>query len=241
MAVVIACCASLTGCIDAMPEMTEEQQALVAEYAADIILKHSKYYDDGLADLSQIEEVTATVEEPELEFIEEETEDSISEEYDLQEEITEEGRELAELSNVSFSEALGFPDIDITFESFIITDAYPDDDNAGFFVNAPKNRKMLVMQFDLNNISDETISCDIASLETVAYVSINGASEQKAMSTELLVDDFSSYRGEIAAGDKVSLVIAAETDDDMTVEDVESIIMSVELADGRFNTKLYEK
>ena len=77
--------------------------------------------------------------------------------------------------------------------------------------------------------------------KTVAYVSINGAGEQKAMSTELLVDDFSSYRGEIAAGDKVSLVIAAETDDDMTVEDVESIIMSVELADGRFNTKLYEK
>lgn len=239
MAVALACCTSLSGCIDAMPDMTDEQQALVAEYAADIILKHSKYYDDGLADLSELEEVEPTAEEPEPEYIEEEPEDSISEEYDLADEISEEQKELAELSNVSFAEALGFSDIDITFENFQVTDAYPDDDNAGFFVNAPQGKNMLVMQFDLNNISNETVACDIASLEPGIYVSVNGSGEKKAMSTELLLDDFSSYKGEIAAGDKVSLVVATETDGDMTVADVESIIISVELADGRFNAKLY--
>ena len=34
----------LTGCIDLMPDMTEEQSELVAEYAADMLLKYSPNY-----------------------------------------------------------------------------------------------------------------------------------------------------------------------------------------------------
>ena len=40
----------LTGCVDQMPEMTEEQSALIAEYAADMLLKYSPNYVYKIAD-----------------------------------------------------------------------------------------------------------------------------------------------------------------------------------------------
>ena len=40
----------LTGCIDSMPDMTEEQSELVAEYAADMLLKYSPNYHYRIAE-----------------------------------------------------------------------------------------------------------------------------------------------------------------------------------------------
>lgn len=239
MCVVMAfiCCLSLTGCIDAMPDMTEEQQALVAEYAADLLLKHSKYYDNGLADLDKIQEAEAVVEEPEPEFVEEDEEDILEDEEALQDERQEGTEEATELTDVSLAEALDLEKIDIIFEQYEITDAYPND-NAAFFVNAPQGKKMLVMHFSLKNLSSESVECDIASIEPKIYVSVNDSGDKKAMSTPLLLDDFTTYKGTIAAEDSVSCVVITEVDGDMTEEEVSHISISVDVAEGRLVASL---
>lgn len=240
----LACSAALTGCMDAMPDMTQEQQALVAEYAADLLLKYSKYYDDGLADLAEMQENETDREEPELEIIEEEETDIFEEEMEVAEvekeaDENEQSEAMAELSDASFAEALGMSDVDISFEQFFVTDAYPEEENAAFFVNAPRGKNMLVVQFSIKNITDDTITCDIATKEIQAYFSVNGSAEKKAMSTPILLDDFTTFRGEVAPDEKASAVMIMEVDSEMTTEDVESITMRVELTDGMYRAKLY--
>ena len=51
--------AAVTGCGNSIPEMTGEQQELVVEYAADVLVKHSKNYDGKLVELSVVREAEA--------------------------------------------------------------------------------------------------------------------------------------------------------------------------------------
>ena len=44
----------LTGCIDAMPELTAEQSDIVAEYAAGLLLKYSSNYNYKIADEEEV-------------------------------------------------------------------------------------------------------------------------------------------------------------------------------------------
>ena len=62
--VIVITAGLLTGCIDNMPDMTEEQSALIAEYAADIMLKYSSNYNYRIADeedLIEEEDVVITL------------------------------------------------------------------------------------------------------------------------------------------------------------------------------------
>ena len=52
----------LTGCIDSMPDMTEEQSELVAEYAADMLLKYSPNYHYRIADEEEVASAEAEME-----------------------------------------------------------------------------------------------------------------------------------------------------------------------------------
>ena len=52
----------LTGCVDAMPDLTEEQSALIAEYAADMLLKYSPNYNYRIEDEEALAEEETTEE-----------------------------------------------------------------------------------------------------------------------------------------------------------------------------------
>ena len=44
----------MTGCIDAMPELTEEQSAIIAEYSASLLLKYSPNFEYRIADEEEL-------------------------------------------------------------------------------------------------------------------------------------------------------------------------------------------
>ncbi len=46
---------SISGCGDAMPDMTDEQEDLIAEYSAMLLLKHSNNYNYRIADEDEVE------------------------------------------------------------------------------------------------------------------------------------------------------------------------------------------
>ena len=70
----------LTGCVDNMPDMTEEQSELVAEYAAGLLLKYSPNYQYGLADEDELLEEESVVEETTEESVAEESSEEPSSE-----------------------------------------------------------------------------------------------------------------------------------------------------------------
>lgn len=46
----------LAGCADAMPELTDDESELIAEYAADLLLKYSPNYDYKIAGEQELAE-----------------------------------------------------------------------------------------------------------------------------------------------------------------------------------------
>ena len=86
--VTIAAVVLLTGCGNKIPQMTDEQQALVVEYAADVVVRHDKNYSGKLVELSieqQLPEEEATMEKqmPETES------PSVPENIDIEEPVYE--------------------------------------------------------------------------------------------------------------------------------------------------------
>ena len=47
----------LTGCVDSMPELTDEQSDIIAEYAAGLLLKYSPNYNYKIASEEEVAEI----------------------------------------------------------------------------------------------------------------------------------------------------------------------------------------
>ena len=58
--------AFMTGCGNTIPEMTEAEQELVVEYAANTLLKYDKYYERKLIELTLEQELAETRVGPEV-------------------------------------------------------------------------------------------------------------------------------------------------------------------------------
>ena len=54
--IIILCLIVFTGCGATLPPMTEAQQDAVAEYAAALVMRHTRDYSSRLVDLSLYEE-----------------------------------------------------------------------------------------------------------------------------------------------------------------------------------------
>lgn len=229
------CCFALTGCIDSMPDMTEEQQALVAEYAADLILKHSGIYDDGLADSEEMIEETQEETIPEIEPEPETLEETESEPEMVEAEETEEGMETVDMPLADF---LGLTDMDIVYEDMLLTDSYPEDESAYFSINVSEGKQMLVLRFDISNLAEAGAECDILSASPQFYVSINDNGRKKAMST-LLLDDLATYKGELAAGEQVTAVVVTEVDGALTEEDIQSVTLEAVVGEEVLKAELF--
>ena len=231
----------LTGCMDHMPDMTEEQSALVAEYAADMLLKYSPNYDYKIAD----EEVLVE-EEPTKEVTEEMTEDTVQEQETVevemqveQETATEEDSALniVDAKEVDFAETFGIEDVSIQYDSMELCTAYPSGEvGAGFSVSAADGNTLLVMHFTVENTSEAVITCDLFEKDFDLSMNLNGGNYKKISST-LLVNDFTTYIEEIPAGESAETVIVTEVGE-MSEEEIASCILRMTSGDASITTKL---
>ncbi len=222
----------LTGCMDHMPDMSEEQSALIAEYAADMLLKYSPNYDYKIAD----EEV----------FVEEET--NIPEEV-LMEGDNEETAEVLEVSvtstvekgaeqepdvpfayEIDFAENLDMEDVEIRYDSMEVCSAYPEGaDGSGFSVNAANGNSLIVLHMTIENTSEAVITCDLFEKDLDVSMKVNGGNYKKASNT-LLINDFATYMEEIPVGESREAVIVIETSG-ITEEEITSGMLRM-TADG---------
>lgn len=239
--VIITCI--MTGCVDNMPDMTQEQTDLIAEYAADLLLKYSPNYNYKIADEETVEEALAqesteesteedteeissqsedekTTETPNEEMSEIAQEDSDSEEGTDHESVTPEEADIAGL--------LAMDEFEISYASFEIADSYPKD-GTGFVIKAPQGKQLLIVHFDVKNASSESKTCDIFEKETVVRVNINEAGYRETMST-LLVNDFSTYMEELA-GNETKDVVAVIAINEASEEEISSMTLRITCGD----------
>lgn len=205
----------LTGCGNAIPEMTMEQQELVVEFAASELLKYDVNYQSKL-----------TAHEPEQQHEEEQGEqpkEPLIEEETLPEEIIADtdvtivdNTGTVEAQNISIADFLDLTGVEISYAGYETVDTYPEGEakEAYFFMSATEGNKLLVLRFSALNVSGEELSIDLAKSQTRYKIILNGT-EKNALTT-MLLNDMAYYQGTLAANESIELVLLCEIQDDQT-------------------------
>ena len=244
----------LTGCLDSMPEMTAEQSDMVSEYAAGLLLKYSPNYDYRL--VSDKELAAALAQEKALEeettaeaVTEQESEQGASEEKTQEQPNVQETEQSTESTQQQieqdFTDAdmdlavdLGIDDgISLRYQSFEICDSYPENVTGFSGINAREGRKLIVMHFDLENLSGENVDCNLYDYSLKIRANINQSISAGAQETPMLLDDMTSFIGSIEAGKKTDVVAVAEIED-LTDADIESLTIQISSTNGNCNVKV---
>jgi len=222
----------LTGCVDSMPELTDEQSDIIAEYAAGLLLKYSPNYNYKIASEEEVAAAmaAASVEAPEPETEQEqeaETDQAQTEQEtdqgSLSPETQDAGAEQVQpAADLDFAAELGIDDLIIRYQSFEICNSYPQD-NTGFSVDAAQGKKLLVMHFDLEGLPEEDVDCNLFDYDIKMRVNINDTVSAMVLTT-LIPNDLASYMDVVKAGEIVDVVAVAEIDD-MTEQEIQTLVL----------------
>ncbi|MDD3204362.1 MAG: hypothetical protein PHS74_01295 [Lachnospiraceae bacterium] len=228
----------LTGCQTAtIPDMTEEETSLVAQYAANIVLANNKNYDTGIATQEEIEKADAKLarqrqreaEAKEAEKKNEETSDT----------STAGKSESVVTENADIAQFLGLSNVTITYQSYEICDSYPHDtsDDTFFAMDATAGNKLLVAKFTMQNHSTEDQDIDILYQYPLFRISVNGNDNNNALTT-LLLDDLSTFKDTLTADESREVVLVTEIKEEESQEEVQSLDLHMRLNDQMASTKL---
>lgn len=214
------CLILFTGCGAALPPMTDAQQDAIAEYAAALVMRHTRNYSSRLVDLSLYEEKEPEkTEEPGTGGMDATADTPVIDNSD--------NNNIDETVYQSI-DALLVPDgVVITYMGSRILDSYPeneDDDDLFFALEASTGKKLLVLRFSLQNTTGEEKNLDIFSVAPRCTLKINDTVRTHVIST-MLLDDLSTYIGSLAAGEEISLVLLAEIDN--TLDTIEKLELTV--------------
>lgn len=236
----------LTGCIDNMPDLTDEESELIAEYAADLMLKYSPNYNYRIADEAAVEEAKAEMESTQEETTEQEeaadeetaqsaqtAEDSTIEASDS----SENAEEAEDGAQFDLASIFGLEQLSIRYQSYEVTDSYPKaDSGSGFSVTAPGGYNLLILHFSVENTGEETVECNLYDAISRIRVNVNDAGYVSALST-LLTNDFTTYIEEVAPGETQDIIVAVSVTQ-TSAEEINSLVMRVTTADSVTNIAL---
>lgn len=219
----------LTGCGYELPELTEDQEQLISDYSAALLLKYdskspSRLLPEGTVthieyvDPSEGEAAPAEVipEGEPLDIPVDDTPQYSSEDVMVNDtDGTSSAGDGAVAYSDGFSSFLEGTGLDIEYSGhYEVVSAYPSGEDANPFlsVEASPGNKLLVLHFNLTNISSEDSAVNLGRLGLRYRVSLNGAGNKYVMTT-LLTNDIMSYVGSLGVGETTDLVAVCELSD----------------------------
>lgn len=215
-----ALCATIvmTGCGSSIPDMTENETHMIAEYAADLLLKYDKNYVVKVVDTTQYHEEEERKAEEARKAAEEaaKAEEAARKEEEAANATSSNGgnNTSEEPRNMvsSIEEFYQVQGVQIQYSGFGVYESYPEqtnEDDLFFALGATEGRKLLVMFFDVTNISGQEMEFNMVDIDPKFKVSLNGAADQSTLFT-MLPDALATYEGTLAADETVRTVIVAE-------------------------------
>ena len=210
---------SLNGCGNTIPSLSEEQEALVVEYASTAVLKHDANYQGKLVDLSTLKNEEETPVE--------ETMQAPAEEADIPKEPEQMQEPQQDVFSAEQAEAeiqadaeqiLGLQDVSLTYSGYEVDEFYPKNGNEIYFVmNATPGNNLLVVKFTLRNPLNEEQDIQIQPGTVRVKIIMNGE-EENALTT-MLLNDLATYQGTLGPNEETELVVVGE----YPVEDLQTI------------------
>ena len=234
--VILGAALLVSGCGANMPELTEEQNKQVAEYAVGLLMKYDSHHENRLLNDTDLEKELARLEalaqrKAELAAAEQaRKEEKEKEKEKADQELAETpviGQGESAPSGSYVDEFYGIEGISIRYQGYDIMDSYPPvNDGIYFMMNANSGNKLLVLKFLAQNTTGEERELDMISLKAQFKIGINGEGERYALAT-LLEDDMANFKGTLGGNESVTLVIIAEIPQE-TANNVGSISVSMQ-------------
>ena len=204
--------------------LSDAQTDIVAEYMAGILLKDDKEYRPSL--LSQQELID--IQEEERKEKEEKTEKKEKLEQDEAKSIPKEEptNQSSDKQNIHYtlSEVIGDSNFDIKYTGYKLANTYPDDEtNSLFSIDPRKDYQLLVVDFTIENVTDQLHKIDLRNENIQFQLDINVGTVYKPLLT-LLENNFQYIEMDIEAGVKIPAVLIFEVSKDIDMSNINLII-----------------
>lgn len=226
----------LSGCNVDIPDLTEEESALITEYATNLIVKHSELSDRNLLSNTELQiGIQQEAEARELKI----KADEIADAY-LSKDIAKlEGMdsESADDESNSSSQSVAAPsytiseffeqnDFWVEYSSYELCDSYPEEESDNFFMamDATPGHQLCVVKFQVQNISTFDQEFDMFSWKG-RFTLLTGDGEKLSAQSTMLLNDLSSYKGTIAANAAEEMVLIFEVKDDISQMGTMQLVM----------------
>ena len=245
----------LSGCGASYPNITEEENEIVSEYAVSLLLKYDSANHSRLVDTSEFMNSYLNAKwERENQIAEYEAAKALEEQTRIDETRAQEEALAGEESKTLTDDSLekeksdgtgGATVIDTTegitsnlsvesvigIEDFSLNynsyDLVSSYSSDDFFsMDATKGNKLLVVYFNVRNNGPDQI-LDVFNKDVSFKFDINERGPRSVFKT-MLADDLGEYKGEFKSGETKSLVLLFEVPDDTTISDLKLIVSSPE-------------
>lgn len=219
---------AMTGCGNQIPDLTEEQAQQIGEYAAITLLKYDANHRSRLVDQSVIEEYDAKEKELQEQAPQATTESTPEGMKPVDDTPTIEVGDNDTVNTVSSLEELFvLPDgVTIAYTGHSVCDSYTGEVSEEFFaLDASSGKKLLVLDFAITNQSAQVQYIELFSKTAVYNITINENYSEQALTT-MLMNDLSTFSGEIAAGETKGAVLLIEIEENVS-GNISSVILNL--------------
>ena len=216
-ALAVAMILLLTGCGTNYPDLTAEEEIMVGEYAAKLLLKYDANNRSRLIVREELPEEETVIGEPE-EPVE------IPEEEPTVEELPEADSPVVGTEDVPLTNMIASPEefyelaegISIDYQGMDVCSSYPPEGQADsyFALEATEGKSLMVLKFKIENHAQTEQKVDLLSQNVLFRITANGGYTRNTLTT-MLLDDMSTYVDTLDAGETVDVVLLAEVDNDV--------------------------
>ena len=244
-----------TGCTKTI-DLTDEEQYLVAEYAAELLLKYdrninTKYYSEDKKPATEAlePEVTTTEAVETTENVTEEVTETTEETASTEESTTEAATTQAETDtadlsgrsvdkNFDIAAFAGIDTVSVKYSYYMIAEEYPsmDHDGVAITIEAPNGYKLLVLKFNMENKTGDDQYVDLYGKDLEYSIIINDSKSAKQMLT-ILIDDLYTYQGTIAGNMFEEVVLLFQVSDSVA-EEIDNGSLKLRVTDSNNNSTI---
>ncbi len=211
-----------TGCGQVI-DLTDEENHLIAEYAAELLLKYDRNYDtrynpDELEDTTETMTETDATTEATTEVVS--TTEAATTEQDapadgqttqaqpVTDEAVKEDIGATVDSDFDIAAFVGESRISVRYAYYMVVDSYPSYDQDGMYieVQAPEGYKLLVLKFEVENKTNEEQAVDLYNKDVNYNIVVDNSRTTKQMLT-ILADDLYTYDKTIQASSREEAVL----------------------------------
>jgi len=220
----------LTGCAEnQIPTMTDEQIYEVSEYVAITLMKYDASNRSRLVELDEDdfeEKKPVATPKPEDTGMKPVEDTPVIDSTTDEEENTDVETVLALADN-----------LELTYLGYELGDTYPkNDENAYFSLSAADGKQLLILKFQLSNISEQESSVDLLSTDESFILTVNEEYSRKALTT-MLDNDLSTFMGVLNGNENKEVVLIIEVDNALA-GDIYSISIKVQNGDIKHTIQL---